>query len=124
MRVEERLLRYFQWKVYGLVDSGPGESAGHSKRSELNVTPDAPGWLMSMIDVGIAIDKLSPPLKRVIVRRWRAAVEVDERLIQWAIKGEGCEDAARGALKRMRQAERRREYDQAMVQLNHLLGGR
>jgi len=123
MRVEERLLRYFQWRVLGLVDTGRGSSLG-DRSSATNKTPDAPGWLMEFIDVGVALDKLPPREHDAVSRRWRLAVDAVRAVEIWhRNQRDGMLEAdAKMRLNRVRREEERRSYSNGMMRLKHLLG--
>ena len=89
--IDSVLHRYFQIK-----DAGPPSCTINLTDVHVESPERPPRWLVRLCDVGIAIEKLTPPQKEAVVTRWEAVI--------------GQEDAERDlVVLDMKQARFRRE---------------
>jgi hypothetical protein len=89
--IDSVLHRYFQIK-----DAGPPSCTINLTDVHVESPERPPRWLVRLCDVGIAIEKLTPPQKEAVVTRWEAVI--------------GQEDAERDlVVLDMKQARIRRE---------------
>lgn len=89
--IDSVLHRYFQIK-----DAGPPSCTINLTDVHVESPERPPRWLVRLCDVGIAIEKLTPPQKEAVVTRWEAVI--------------GQEDAERDlVVLDMKQARLRRE---------------
>jgi hypothetical protein len=77
MSIEDRLLKYYRWRMAGEVDI---EYHDTGVSSDVKPTGTMPDWFLRMCDVGRALRKLRPYQERAVEERHRLALALEDAL--------------------------------------------
>jgi hypothetical protein len=75
MTLHDRLLRYYQFRVLGLVENEHVAEIGASSVGRDGIMP---AWFLRLCDIGLAISKLAEAERNAMNHRWKVAVDLDD----------------------------------------------